>query len=402
MIIRREALEKKEEETLAPYASLSSQSRGRLYPEPEDEYRTCFQRDRDRIIHSSAFRRLQFKTQVFLVHEGDFYRTRLTHTLEVMQISRGLARNLGVNEDLTEAIALAHDLGHTPFGHAGEEVMREITGGVFDHNLQSLRIIEKLEKRYPTFPGINPTWELREGLAKHITIYDTPSESPEFPEEFRKPPFPSVEAQIVNISDVIAFCAHDLDDALRIGLARLEELPSVGIPLVEEVYDMALSRSKKEGVSLATAEGRAYFRHALIRNLINKMVMDVTNYSRSLLADIKSPFDARQKQVVGASPQMLSQLQKLAQYLYQNIYMHPFVVRMVYKAKEILRALYKVFCDNPKTLPVEVQERMKSGDEPRERIIVDFLASLTDRQAMDYYQMLFEPYEKILGGIEPT
>ena len=216
-----------ERQVLAPYASLSAASRGRRHSEEPDEYRTAFQRDRDRILYSTAFRRLQYKTQVYVIHEGDAYRTRLTHTLEVMQHARTLARVLRANEDLTEAIALGHDLGHAPFGHGGEEELNRLLAaqGGFEHNRQSLRLVDLLERRYQAFPGLNLSFEVREGLARHATVYDQPA----LAEEFAATPYPALECQIVNVADQLAFCAHDLDDALRSGLLTLENLQEAGL-----------------------------------------------------------------------------------------------------------------------------------------------------------------------------
>ena len=260
----RERLEEIEEKTLAPYATKSSKSIGRtLHGDEQDDYRVCFQRDRDRILYSKAFKDLQYKTQVFLISEGDFYRTRLTHTLEVAQHARTLARAFGLNEDLCEAISYAHDLGHTPFGHAGEEALNEIMkdNGGFEHNLQSLRVVDVLEKRYRDYDGLNLCYETREGIACHESIHD----NPEVPDEFKQFPMPSLEAQVVNVADPLAYCAHDIEDALNAGYLSMWEIKSMGNPLIDRV--LAKCRERYSGFENLDTTKQA---RLLVRTLIEK------------------------------------------------------------------------------------------------------------------------------------
>ncbi len=398
MLLGRVQQEKREKEFLAPYALKSAESRGRKIQETPDPVRTEFQRDRDRIIHSQAFRKLQHKTQVYLVHEADLYRTRLTHTLEVAQIARGLAVALNLNEDITEAIALAHDLGHAPFGHAGEDELRRLTEGKFEHNLQSLRIIDVLEKRAPGYDGLNPTFELREGIAKHFTRYDNPKSSPLYPDEFKGYPNGSLEAQCVNLADVLAFCAHDLDDAIRVGLATIDDLKDLKNDLIFQALKEAQDRLKPFESSLNSYEYGEYLRRNVVRNIINIVIRDVESSTVERLKDksVKSVEDVRreEEQFVKPSPKIEKDLYEVSQFLYDHVYMSPVVVTMVHKARKIIVSLYEEFLKNPKLMPLEYQARLNS--EEKWRVVADYVASLTDRQAMDIYQMLFSPYTRVL------
>jgi dGTPase len=345
----RQHLEELEDHSLAPYALRSTDSRGRAYPDHEPAYRTAFQRDRDRIIHTTAFRRLEYKTQVFVISEGDYYRTRLTHTLEVTQIGRTLARALGVNEDLTEAICLGHDLGHPAFGHSGELTLNELMAGHggFDHNRHTLRIVEKLEKRFPGWPGLNLSWEVREGLVKHETEYDVSDASGYEPDWAC-----SLEGQIANAADELAYTAHDLDDGLRSGLINPIGLQEVALwnELLEEMDLGPCSELSKVD------------RHRLIRALIGWGVTDaVQTTSQRLDAE---GIDSG-------------------------------VVRIATKAQRVLRALFGTYTEAPAQLPDSIQARISASDEPLERVVCDYIAGMTDRFALDEYARLFDPAVRV-------
>lgn len=379
---RREQLEELEFLTLAPYAVKSRESRGRDYPEEEHPYRTAFQRDRDRIIHTTAFRRLEYKTQVFVYYEGDYYRTRLTHTLEVAQIGRTMARALGLNEDLVEAIALAHDLGHTPFGHAGEEALHELMAdyGGFDHNRQSLRIVTVLERRYPDFPGLNLTWEVREGIAKHTTEYDRGTG-----ENYEPHRFPSLEAQIVNIADEIAYNSHDLDDGLRAGIL----CPS-------SLLDLTLGREIIKELEINVNAFDDLARHRFIRKLIDWSVTDVLEETTRRLraASPRSVEEVRDwaKPLAGFSEEMSGFHKELKAYLLENFYRHYRVVRMMTKAKHLIADLFHAYMSEPRQLPDSVRARLKEVELPR--VICDYIAGMTDRFALQEHKKLFDPSEK--------
>ncbi len=379
MIYLREILEDLEDKQLAPYGFRSRDSRGREYPDPEREYRTAFQRDRDRIIHTTSFRRLEYKTQVFVITEGDYYRTRLTHTLEVAQIGRTIARALGANEDLVEAICLAHDLGHTPFGHAGEHALSELMSdhGGFDHNRQSLRIVTILEKRFPEFPGLNLTYEVREGMVKHETEYDT-SDAHGYDPEKRG----NLEAQIANVADEIAYTAHDLDDGLRAGLLKTKLL-----------QELTLWQKLKESVGWDAVELDEITRHQLIRRLIGIEISDVLD-STSLALETSGAKSVNELQrlpsnVVVYSESFIKMNRELKDFLFENMYRHFRVYRMQIKAEHILQDLFNSYTENPGILPAEVQGRAKNGE--FHRIICDYIAGMTDRFAIDEHSRLFDP-----------
>jgi dGTPase len=375
----RQALEEIEEKILAPYAVHASQSKGRLHPEPEPDYRTCFQRDRDRILHTSAFRRLEYKTQVFVNFEGDYYRTRLTHTLEVTQFGRTIARALGANEDLTEAICMAHDMGHPPFGHSGEATLNNLMKdhGGFNHNHHSYRIVTELERRYPEFPGLNLSWEVLEGMIKHETEYDK-SDVSSFDPELRG----HLEAQITNVADELAYSTHDLDDGLRSGLITTEMLAGI------ELWDMASNRYLAKCANLDDLS-----RHQIIRDLvgievsamIKNSVQRIEHWGIKTLHDLQS----LPENVVGFDEEMKAANRTLKDFLFKNMYKHYRVVRMQKKAERVLTDLFKAYQNEPTMLPDQFQELIP--EKGLERTICDYLAGMTDRFAVDEYQKLFNP-----------
>jgi dGTPase len=378
--LTREEWEAQEDSFLAPWAMRCAQSRGRRYPDPERPNRTCYQRDRDRIVHTTAFRRLEYKTQVFVTYEGDYYRTRLTHTIEVAQIARTIARSLRANEDLVEAIAMAHDLGHTPFGHSGEAALHEaMTGhGGFDHNHQTLRIVTELECRYPDFPGLNLTWEVREGIIKHKTEYDRG----ESVAEYEPGKSPTVEAQIVNAADEIAYSTHDLDDGLRAGLLRLESLGDVGI------WRLALAEA---GVPLNAEDELS--RHRGVRRLIDLEVTDLIRASARVLDQAAPPSSEAVRglgeQVVRHSPEMQTHNRQLKAFLYDNLYRHWQVLRIADKAGRFVSELFQAYVARPRELPSDVQQQATLVG--LERAVCDYLAGMTDRYALEEYRKLFAP-----------
>lgn len=374
-----------EDKILAPYAMKSEFSKGRVYPEKEHIYRSVYQRDRDRIIHSAAFRRLEYKTQVFVNHEGDYYRTRLTHTLEVAQIARTIAAALRLNVDLTEAIALAHDLGHTAFGHSGEDALNKLMykSGGFNHNLQGLRVVDYLEERYPDFPGINLTWEVREGIVKHSTVFDVATRIAALaPKES-----PTLETQVVDIADEIAYDNHDLDDGLTSGLIKETDLENLKI-----WSDINKRISGK--YSCLSAEMRKYL---VIRSLIDLQVTDLLSETEEAIKKLKLKTykDAKKidKKVVTFSQNMLKLRLPLRKFLMDRLYHHYRVVRMSIKAERFIRELFNVYVENPKQLPDSVQKRIRH-DGVR-RTVCDYIASMTDRYALDEYKKLFDPYKTV-------
>ncbi len=379
MIFTRELLEKAEQKVLAPYGIHSKDSKGRTFPEDEPEYRTCFQRDRDRILHTTAFRRLEYKTQVFINYEGDYYRTRLTHTLEVTQIGRTIARALGANEDLVEAICLAHDLGHPPFGHSGEvtlaKLMRDYGG--FDHNKNSLRIVTKLERRFPDFEGLNLTWEVLEGIVKHETEYDT-ADASAFNPELRG----HLEAQITNVADELAYTAHDLDDGLRSGLITTDMLN--GLELWEIVID---SLSWQPGVL------DDLMRHRIIRRLIGTLVTDQVHATEERLrkAGVNSvaSLQSLPYNVIGYSAEMMPRNRAMKDFLYNNLYRHYRVMRMQVKAERILTDIFQAYKAEPHILPAHMQAIIP--ERGIEQTICDYISGMTDRFAIDEHTRLFDP-----------
>ena len=371
-----------EDQRLAPYAMRASETRGREFPEPESAYRTPFQKDRDRVLHTTAFRRLEYKTQVFVNYEGDYYRTRLTHTLEVAQVARSLARALGLNEDLAEVVALAHDLGHPPFGHAGEQILADLMKdhGGFDHNRQSLRIVTWLEQRYPGFRGLNLTWEVREGIVKHETVYDQPSAAGYEP-QLR----PTLEAQIVNLADEIAYNAHDLDDGLRSGLLRPAQLNEVEL-LAELAAELEIEPER-----LGEFE-----RRVLIRELLGWMITDVINATDAALesAGVASLDDVRRYPAPLArySETAAAKMAGLRKFLYDNLYRHYHIVRQVAKARNVLERLFQAYTEMPEMLPPGVRRAV--AEEGLHRAVCDYMAGMTDRYALEEYARLFDPYRR--------
>lgn len=383
MIFKREKLEEIEEATLAPYGLRSANSRGREYPESESATRTAFERDRDRIIHTTAFRRLEYKTQVFVYYEGDHYRTRLTHTLEVAQLGRSLARGLGGNQELTEAICLAHDLGHPPFGHAGEYALNDLmqAHGGFNHNTQSYRIVTELEERYPDFKGLNLTYETREGMIKHETDYDK-SDAKHYEPGKRA----SLEAQIANLADEIAYDAHDLDDGIRADLFSLAELD-----------DLAIWQQLKEAVGWKN--GRPFapiIRHEIVRELIGLSVLDVMEETNRQLKthQIDSPekIQTCPDNVVGYSREFGAKITELKKFLLDRMYRHYRLLRMQAKAERFVFELWEAYMKEPGMLPTSTQKRLDF--EPQHRVVTDYIAGMTDRYALDEWQKLFDPYRR--------
>lgn len=367
---------------LAPYAMKSRRSRGRVHKEAEHPYRSAYQRDRDRIVHSAAFRRLEYKTQVFVIHESDYYRTRLTHSLEVSQIARTIAGALRLNRDLVEAIALAHDLGHTPFGHAGEEALDGLMSdeGGFNHNRHGLRVVDQLEDKYPDFPGLNLTYEVREGIIRHSTAFDKTEKVAGFPENET----PSLETQVVDIADEIAYDNHDLDDGLASGLLNEEELEKLPI------WDKMSS-----GIGGMTNDQKR--KYLVIRSLINMQVTDLIEESGKRIAgmNLKNERDVRSagEKAVVFSPAMLKLRRPLRGFLMDNLYHHYRVMRMSNKARRFITQLFNLYTEFPEQLPPAEQGKINVYG--KKQVVCDYIAGMTDRYALDEYKKLFDPYEKV-------
>ncbi len=382
---------------LAAYACKPEESRGRLFAEPESETRTCFQRDRDRIVHSAAFRRLSYKTQVFVNHEGDFFRTRLTHSLEVAQIARSACRFLGLNEDLGEALALAHDLGHPPFGHAGEDALQECMKpyGGFDHNAQSLRVITLLEERYPAFDGLNLTWESLEGIVKHNgplireagKFDDLPRGISVYTEQqdLELHTFAGPEAQIAAQSDDIAYNNHDIDDGLRAGLFSIEDL--LDVPLVGPIFHAVHA----EYPDLDTSR----MIHESVRRMIGAMVNDLVSETKSRLNDAKPESAAAvrhfERPIAGFSDKMRQNDAALKKFLFENMYRHYKLNRMTSKARRVVKDLFNLLVAEPECLPTEWRNRAKQpGSQSTAELVADYIAGMTDRHALDEHRRLFD------------
>ncbi len=380
----REEIEEQEEKILAPYAMKSSQAKGRRYPEENHPYRTNFQRDRDRIIHSTAFRRLEYKTQVFVNHEGDHYRTRLTHTIEVAQISRSIARALKLNEDLAEAIALVHDLGHTPFGHSGEETLNEIMKdhGGFEHNHQSLRVVDLLEEKYPNFAGLNLTYEVREGIMKHETIYDRP-----IPTEFNPHKKATLECQIVNLADEIAYNCHDVDDGLASDVLKEEDLNQLTL-----WHDVA-KEAKRQYLHLSPSQRR----HQIVRMMINFEVSNLISETNKKIQkyQIKTVEDVRNagENIISFSNSTKKLNSQLKMFLFDKMYRHYRMIRMADKAKRIVTQLFEVYLNNSDQLPPSFTSKVKEEDNMQ--LVCDYIAGMTDRFALQEYKKLFDPFERV-------
>ncbi len=383
LIRTRQAFEREEAERLAPFAVKSAESAGRVISEPPHAYRTDFQRDRDRIVHSRAFRRLEYKTQVFVHHEGDHYRNRLTHTLEAGQISRTIARVLRLNEELAEAVVLAHDLGHTPFGHAGEHVLAELLSGEggFDHNRQSLRIVDLLEERYPNFRGLNLTWETREGILKHGCHWEHPVPVPE------ATPQPSLEAQVADLADEIAYTNHDLDDGLRSGLLRPEQLEDVTLwrETLREVRDRL------------GAPPERVLRAQTILSLINRLVTDLVEATAARLetSRVHSVAEVRRttRRLAGLSSEFEKHKAELKRFLHDELYQHPRVREMSERAASILGDLFGAYRSDTALLPEHVHARIAGDGEVR--AIADYIAGMTDRFAMEEHRKLGGPHGRV-------
>jgi dGTPase len=379
MIYTREQLEDLESQQLAPYGMRSKNSKGRKHAEDEPEHRTRYQRDRDRILHTTAFRRLEYKTQVFINYEGDYYRTRLTHTLEVAQIGRTIARAIGANEDLTEAICLAHDLGHPPFGHSGETILARLMrdNGGFDHNKQSFRIVTELERRYPEFPGLNLAYEVMEGLVKHETEYDI-SDARDFNPDLRG----DIEAQIANVADELAYTAHDLDDGLRSGMISAAMLDG-----------MALWEIVLQSIGWSGSELEEVVRHQIVRRLIGIEVNDLIRSTDQRLREsgVRSVDELQRLpyNVVSFSEDMRRRNRELKDFLYANLYRHYRVMRMAVKAENIIKALYEAYCSEPMILPKHIQDVI--DERGLERTAADYIAGMTDRFAIEEHTKLFDP-----------
>jgi dGTPase len=386
MLRTRQEAEEIEARTLAPHAMRSRDSRGRRIAEPEHPVRTAFQRDRDRIIHSAAFRRLEYKTQVFVNHEGDYYRTRLTHTIEAAQITRTVARALGLNEELAEAVALAHDLGHTPFGHAGEEVLNRLMEphGGFDHNAQSLRTVDWIEIRYPGFRGLNLTFEVREGIIKHSNFQGRAAA-----EEFDATTFPSLEAQIVDFADEIAYLGHDVDDGLKAQMLTAADLER-----------SRLYRDCAASAHAASPHGEdKVLRYQTVIRMIDAMSTDLMRHiageiTRSRIASVE---DVRRagRPLAGFSPEMSDLVAELKQIMHERLYRHYRVSRMTEKAARVVARLFETYMEEPRQIPEHVLARAERDGEPLARVIADYIAGMTDRFALDEYRKLFDPDERV-------
>ncbi len=372
---------------LAGYAAQSETSLGRRYPEVYKDDRPAYERDRDRIIHCAAFRRLEYKTQVFVNHEGDYYRTRLTHSLEVAQIGRGIARRLKLNEDLVETLALAHDLGHTPFGHTGEDVLNRLMSpyGGFEHNRQSLWVVENLEERYPDFNGLNLSWEAREGIIKHSSDYDLPDGSGY--EEYRPDLRPTLEAQIIDLADEIAYNNHDIDDGLKARYLTPEALMKVD--LWADIY----ARVKEKYPSLP--EDRQILQ--TISHLIGHLIMDLVDQTRKNISEAgiitQEAVRTHSGNLVMFSSETAARNRELKRFLYKNLYRHYKVERMRIKAERFLTMLFENYLQNPTLLPSSYQDKYERYG--RERVVCDYIAGMTDRYALDEYKRLFDPYERV-------
>lgn len=375
-----------ERKDLAGYACTSGASRGRKHPEEHRDNRPAFERDRDRIIHCAAFRRLEYKTQVFVNHEGDYYRTRLTHSLEVAQIGRAIARKLRLNEELTEALALSHDLGHTPFGHTGEEVLNRLMLGFggFEHNMQSFRVVDELEERYPGFNGLNLTWEVREGIIKHSSPYDASSE---IMSEFLPGIVPTIEGQIINYADEIAYNNHDIDDGLKSGYITLEMLEQVD--LWREVCSGV--RRKYPAID----DKRLVYQ--TISALIGLLISDICTTTSANLAklSIASQGDLRRVNlpVVHFNDEITARNLALKHFLFQNLYRHYKVEKMRIKSEIFITRLFETYLRYPNLLPPKYQSRLERFG--LQRVVCDYIAGMTDRFALDEYKRLFEPYERV-------
>ncbi len=376
-MIKRQDLERIESDSLAPYAMKSGESKGRQHKEKENPYRTRFQRDRDRIIHTSAFRRLEYKTQVFVYHEGDYYRTRLTHSLEVAQIARSICKSLQLNEDLSEAVALSHDLGHPPFGHTGQNVLNRLMKGYggFEHNKQSLRIVKLLEKRYPEFDGLNLTWEVMEGISKHSQDQENPITSD------KSVRFPSLEAQVADFADGIAYNAHDLDDGITSNLLDLGQLRKVAL----------WKENEKKFDDQYTGLGFKLKKYQVVRSIINELINDFRKASLKNLKKYKigSADEVRCAPIRMATfgKEVAEKNKELKQFLHKYMYSHRKVLRMEFKAELTLKGIFNAYSKIPELLPESFLDITRHG--PVERRICDYVSGMTDRYAINEYKNLY-------------
>lgn len=387
-MLTREHIEELEQKILAPYAMKSIESSGRVHDQPKHPTRTCYQRDRDRIVHSEAFRKLEYKTQVFVIFEGDYYRTRLTHTIEVAQLARTIGRNLRLNEDLIEAIALAHDLGHPPFGHAGEEELNDILkeeGLKFNHNFRSYLIVSQIEKRYPDFDGLNLTREVLMGLLTHKTDYDTPEKTRLIDNEGA-----TLEAQVVDVADSLAYLNHDIDDGLTSGCITSDDL------MDSELWRRSVKHLRTNG----GVESTEMFKYQIVKALIDQQARDLleSTHQRLQQCQFTSSQDvkARKEEVVDFSKEMKAQRDHLQRILFDKLYHHYRVERMTTKARRVIRDLFYVYLNNPRQLPYSIYPREQNVSKSElYNIIANYIASMTDRSAFDEHRKLFEPYQKV-------
>jgi dGTPase len=380
--------------SLAPYAQQDADSRGRRYDEPPPRHRTEYQRDRDRIVHSTAFRRLVYKTQVFVNHEGDLYRTRLTHSLEVAQIARSVARALRLNEPLAEAVCLAHDLGHTPFGHAGQDALNECMReyGGFEHNLQSLRVVDELEERYAEFPGLNLTFEVREGILKHCSAANARTLG-ELGERFLQRRQPSLEAQLSNLADEIAYNNHDVDDGLRAGLIAIDDLREIAI--FRRQFDTVAGRYPQLGGRRLVHEVVRRMIDFLVNDLIDASSQSVAAAAPSSVAEVR----ARSEPLLRFSDEVRAEHLELKRYLRDQLYRHYRVLRMTNKARKVVRDLFEVMLEDVDLMPTEHQAAARrleaeGGGSGRARAVADYIAGMTDRFAILEHRRLFDPAER--------
>ncbi|MEM7230903.1 MAG: deoxyguanosinetriphosphate triphosphohydrolase [Planctomycetota bacterium] len=384
-IVDTDRILEREHSDLAPYAMKASESLGRRFEESPSAFRTCFQRDRDRIVHSTAFRRLEYKTQVFVNHEGDHYRTRLTHTLEVAQISRSIARSLGLNEDLVEAISLAHDLGHPPFGHSGEDALDELMSdfGGFNHNVHSLRVVDVLESKYPDFDGVNLSFEIRESIAKHGDAFRGDPSLAGFRPEWG----PLLEAQLSDLADSLAYTNHDIDDGIRSEFITVEDLRDV--TLWREAEAEACERWPEMDRKMLVAK--------TVSLLIDRQVRDLVESTHGRLQergiDSVDAVRACDTKLVAFSDEMTKHTKEMLDFLYERLYRHHRTLKMAEKAKRFLRAIFTEYARSPRQLPPWYQQRAE--EESVERAICDYIAGMTDRYCQEEYQRLFHPFERL-------